>query len=95
MPNVKSGTLVKQNELIETVTQAKQGLIEFRIKETSYIMSKIGNKNFADEDLQKNLHALMTAIAKKKPDSVKGKYFNKASIKTSHGPLVKLDVAKY
>ena len=58
-------------------------------------MSKIGNRNFADEDLQKNLHALMTAIARKKPDSLKGKYFNKASIKTTMGPLVKLDVAPY
>ena len=68
---------------METVTQAKQGLVEFRVKPTSYIMNKIGNKSFTDEDLQKNLDALMTAIARKKPDSVKGKYFNKASIKTT------------
>ena len=51
MPNVKSGTLVKQDELIETVKQSKQGMVEFRIKETRYIMKKIGTRKFKDEDL--------------------------------------------
>ena len=77
------------------MTQAKQGLVEFRVKSTSYIMSKIGNKSFSDEDLQRNLNALLTAIAQKRPESVKGNYFAKASVKTTMGPLVKLDITPY
>ena len=50
-------------------------MVEFKIKETCYIMKKIGNRNFKDQDLQSNLNALLTAIAKKKPDSIKGNYF--------------------
>lgn len=38
MPNVKSGTLVKPDELIETIKQAKQGRIEFRINDHADIM---------------------------------------------------------
>lgn len=37
MPNVKSGTLVKQHELIESVKQSKQGLVEFRVNEACFI----------------------------------------------------------
>jgi len=95
MPNLKSGTLVKQHELIETVKISRQGLIEFRVNEGSFIMNKIGNRGFEIEDLKKNLDAIMLAIAKKKPETVKGKYFTKAQIKTSMGPPLKLDIGAY
>ena len=38
MPNVKSGTLVKPDELMETVRLSKQGQIEFRINDNADIM---------------------------------------------------------
>ena len=95
MPNVKSGTLVKQHELVETVKQSKQGLIEFRVNEGSFIMNKIGNRSFEPTALKDNLDALMKALAAKKPEAVKGKYFLKATVKTSMGPPLKLDVSPY
>ena len=95
MPNVKSGTLVKQHELIETVTSAKQGLIEFRINDGSFIMNRIGKRSFESGALVDNLNAYMTAIAQKKPESIKGKYFAKAQVKTSMGPPLKLNMEPY
>lgn len=62
MPNVKSGTLVKADEMLETIKLAKQGQIEFRINENADIMVKIGMKNFKDEDLQRNFEALAKAL---------------------------------
>ena len=75
MPNVKSGTLVKPDELIDTVKISKQGQIEFRVNEHSDIMVKIGLKEFDTENLQKNFDSFARALVKKKPDSVKGKLF--------------------
>ena len=75
MPNIKSGTLVKQHELVETVRQSKEGLVEFRVDDGCAIKGKIGQRNFKDEDLLENMNAWMKAIALKKPESVKGKYF--------------------
>jgi len=46
MPNVKSGTLVKPDELLETVKVSKQGQIEFRVNDNADIMCKIGLRNF-------------------------------------------------
>lgn len=51
MPNVKSGTLVKPGELLETVKISKQGQIEFRVNEHSDIMVKIGLREFETENL--------------------------------------------
>jgi ribosomal protein L1 len=51
MPNVKSGTLVKPDDLLSTVKQSKQGLIEFRVNESATIMNKFGKRAFKDEDL--------------------------------------------
>lgn len=74
---------------------SKQGLIEFRVNEGSFIMNKIGNRSFELDALKQNLDALMLAIAKKKPESVKGRYFAKAQVKTSMGPPLKLDITPY
>lgn len=51
MPNVKSGTLVKPDELLEAVKLSKQGQIEFRVNEHSDIMVKIGLREFEEEQL--------------------------------------------
>lgn len=58
-------------------------------------MNKIGKRSFSDEDLHTNLDAFMSAIARRRPDSVKGKLFKKALVKTSMGPPLRLDLEKY
>ena len=58
-------------------------------------MNKIGKRKFENESLVENLEALMEAIANKKPESIKGKYFNRIQVKTSMGPPLKLDIAPY
>jgi large subunit ribosomal protein L1 len=46
MPNVKSGTLVKPDDLMESVRLSKQGQIEYRINEHAHIMARIGLREF-------------------------------------------------
>lgn len=70
-------------------------MIEFRVNDASFIMNKIGKRDFKEEDLTTNLDAILTAIAKKRPETIKGKYFNKVLIKTSMGPPLKLNLDRY
>ncbi len=51
MPNVKSGTLVKPDQLLTAVKESKQGMVEFRVNDSATIMSKLGKRNFTDEQL--------------------------------------------
>ena len=69
--------------------------MEFRVSEQSFIMNKIGNKSFSDEDLQRNLNALLESVADKRPASLKGKYFGRAYVKSTMGSPVKLDITQY
>mmetsp|Transcript_88652 Transcript_88652/g.122450 ORF Transcript_88652/g.122450 Transcript_88652/m.122450 type:complete len:94 (-) Transcript_88652:66-347(-) len=92
MPNVKSGTLVKNDVLLEAVKSSKQGMIEYRINDGSFIMSKIGLRNFSDEDLARNFEELTQAIIAKRPETVKGKYLLRSAISTSMGPSVPIDM---
>ncbi len=95
MPNQKSGTLCKADDLLETVKVSKQGLIEYRVNDNAFIMNKFGKRTFTDENLKTNLESLLTTIAKRKPESVKGRFLQKAMVKTSMGPTFKLDLAPY
>lgn len=95
MPNVKSGTLVKADDLLGAVKSSKQGLIEFRVNEGATIMNKFGKRDFSNENLETNLDALLRSIAQKRPETVKGRYMQKALVKTSMGPTVKLDLTPY
>jgi len=95
MPNAKSGTLVRQDEIVEQVRQAKQGLIEFRVSPEAFIMTKIGLRTFQTGQLASNFDALMLALVAKKPEAVKGRYFLKGLVKTSMGPPLKVDLSKY
>ena len=72
MPNLKSGTLVKPNELLESVRVSKQGQIEFRVNEHSDIMVKIGLREFENDKLMENFNSFATALAMKKPETIKG-----------------------
>lgn len=95
MPNVKSGTLVKPEELVETIKQSKQGLIEYRVNEDATIMTKIGKREFSDDDLVRNADSILRSIVSKKPEVVKGRYFLKGLVKTSMGPTYKLNLSDY
>lgn len=73
MPNLKSNTLVKPEELLNSIKISKQGQIEFRINDNSDIMVKIGMRNFEHDKLMENYDAVVKALAAKKPESIKGK----------------------
>lgn len=72
MPNLKSGTLVKPDELLNAIKISKQGQIEFRVNEHSDIMVKIGLREFDEQSLFTNFDAVARALAMKKPESIKG-----------------------
>lgn len=56
---------------------------------------KIGLREFENDKLFSNLDAVAKALAIKKPDSIKGKYFVKGYLKSSMGVPVKLDLTQY
>jgi large subunit ribosomal protein L1 len=56
---------------------------------------KVGLREFEDEKLVDNINSLAKALISKKPESLKGKYFLRGYLKSTMGPVVKLDMNHY
>ena len=92
MPNPKAGTVTM--DVAKAVEEIKAGKIEYRLDKSNIIHVPIGKASFAEAQLADNFHALMDAINKAKPSSLKGQYLKSVTLTATMGPGVKLNVNK-
>ena len=92
MPNPKAGTVTM--DVAKAVEEIKAGKIEYRLDKSNIIHVPIGKASFAEAQLADNFHALMDAIIKAKPSSLKGQYLKSVTLTATMGPGVKLNVNK-
>ena len=92
MPNPKAGTVTM--DVAKAVADIKAGKIEYRLDKTNIIHVPIGKASFTEAQLADNFQALMDAIIKAKPSSLKGQYLKSVTLTSTMGPGVKLNVAK-
>jgi large subunit ribosomal protein L1 len=92
MPNPKSGTVVPAGDLSRVIQDARKGRVEFKLDRTAIIHVPVGKVSFEDNKLMDNLTAIVEAVVKAKPSSAKGQYVKTATLATTMGPGVKLDL---
>jgi len=92
MPNPKSGTVVPAGDLSRVIQDARKGRVEFKLDRTAIIHVPVGKVSFEDNKLMDNLTAIVEAVVKAKPSSAKGQYVKTATLTTTMGPGVKLDL---
>ncbi|MFC1939965.1 50S ribosomal protein L1 [Chloroflexota bacterium] len=92
MPNPKSGTVAAANDLTRVIEDARKGRVEFKLDRTAIIHTPLGKVSFEDDKLMENLTAVIEAIMKAKPSGAKGQYIKTASIATTMGAGIKLDL---
>jgi len=92
MPNPKSGTIAQPADLPRVIADARKGRVEFKLDKTAIIHTPVGKVSFEDKKLLENLSALIEAIVKAKPSGAKGQYIKTATLTTSMGPGIKLDL---
>ena len=93
MPNPKAGTVTM--DVTKAINDIKAGKIEYRLDKANIIHVPVGKASFTEEQLEQNFNALMEAIVKAKPSSVKGQYLKSITLATTMGPGVKLVANKY
>jgi large subunit ribosomal protein L1 len=92
MPNPKSGTVVPAADLPRVIEESRKGRVEFRLDRTAIIHLPLGKISFEDDGLMANLTAVIEAVVKAKPSGAKGQYVRTASLTTTMGPGIKLDL---
>ena len=92
MPNPKSGTVVPAVDLPRVIGDTRKGRVEFKLDRTAIIHVPLGKISFEDDRLLDNLTAVIEAVMKAKPSGAKGRYVKTASLTTTMGPGIKLDL---
>ena len=93
MPNPKAGTVTM--DVTKAVNDIKAGKIEYRLDKSNIIHAPVGKASFTEEQLKENFDALMEAIVKAKPSTLKGHYLRSISLAPTMGPGVKVSTAKF
>jgi large subunit ribosomal protein L1 len=91
MPNPKVGTVTFN--VAQAVEENKSGRVEFKVDKAGVIHAPIGKVSFPAENLAGNLVALVETLIRLKPATAKGVYMRQASISSTMGPGVRLDVS--
>ena len=91
MPNPKLGTVTPN--VGQAVRDVKGGQVEFRADKSGMVNVGLGKASFTEDQIAANLKALFDAIGRARPSGVKGTYIRKATLSSTMGPGVKLDLA--
>ena len=89
MPNPKVGTVT--NDLAAAIKAQKGGAVEFRTEKSGIVQAGVGKASFSVDQLAQNIRAFADAVAKSKPQGVKGTYIQRISISSTMGPGVRVE----
>ena len=92
MPNPKSRTVASADDLPRVIEDARKGRVEFKLDRTAIIHVPLGKVSFENDRLMGNLVAVIEAVVKAKPSGAKGQYVKTASLTTTMGPGIELDL---
>lgn len=92
MPNPKSGTVT--DDIGKTVEAFKAGRVEYRNDRYGNVHVPIGRVSFDADKLLANMAAISDEIFRARPASTKGRYVRAATIASTMGPGVKVDLSQ-
>jgi large subunit ribosomal protein L1 len=77
------------------IQEIKAGKVEFRVDKTGVVHAPVGKVSFPSDKLLENANSLIQAVVRAKPSAAKGKYVKSATICSTMGPGVHLDVTAF
>jgi len=93
MPNPKAGTVTM--DVTKAIADIKAGKIEYRLDKANIVHVPVGKVSFTEDQLKANYDAVIDAILKAKPSTLKGQYLKSVTLATTMGPGIHVTTAKY
>lgn len=90
MPTPKAGTVT--TDVATAVKEIQGGKVEFKLDKHAVFNNAVGKISFTTSALVENIRALLVAIARAKPASAKGQYFESMVVSSTMGPGLKIDL---
>lgn len=89
MPSAKTNTVTF--DVADAVKEIKAGRVEFRVDKFGIIHNAIGKASFPEEHLFENAKALLRAVLRARPSTVKGQYLKSLYTCSTMGPGIRID----
>lgn len=86
MPNPKLGTVTTDVSL--AIQNTRLGQVDFKVDKAGVIHAPLGKLSFSAVDIQENVNALIDAVVKLKPSSVKANYIRSCYLSATMVPAV-------
>ena len=93
MPNPKTGTVTE--DTAKAVREVKAGRVEFKIDKAGNVHVPVGKASFNALQLEENARAVIEALAKSRPTSVKGTFIQSCAISATMSPPVRVDMKEF
>src|ERR1700733_11460962 len=93
MPNPKTGTVT--DDTAKAVKEVKAGRVEFKTDKAGNVHVIVGKASFKPEHIEENARAVIEAVAKARPASVKGTYLQSCTLSATMSPPVRIDVREF
>ena len=93
MPNPKTGTVTE--DTAKAVKEVKAGRVEFKVDKAGNVHVPVGKASFAPQQIEENARAVIEAVTRARPHSVKGLFIQSCTISATMSPPVRLDVREF
>jgi large subunit ribosomal protein L1 len=93
MPNPKTGTVTE--DTAKAVKEVKAGRVEFKTDKAGNVHVIVGKVSFKPEQIEENARAVIEAVAKARPVSVKGSYLHSCTLSATMSPAVHVDLREF
>ncbi|HPC62178.1 MAG TPA: 50S ribosomal protein L1 [Verrucomicrobiota bacterium] len=93
MPNPKTGTVT--DDTARAVREVKAGRVEFKIDKAGNVHVPIGKASFTPVQIEENARAVIDAVIKARPASVRGAYVRSCTLSATMSPPVRIDLKEF
>ncbi len=93
MPNPKTGTVTE--DTAKAVKEVKAGRVEFKTDKAGNVHVILEQGLFKPEQIEENARAVIEAVAKARPQSVKGQYVQSCTLSATMSPAVRVDLREF
>ena len=93
MPNPKTGTVT--DDTARAVKEVKAGRVEFKVDKAGNVHVAVGKASFPVGQIEENARAVIEAVAKARPPSVKGTYINSCTLSATMSQPVRVDTKEF
>lgn len=90
MPNPKTGTVT--DDTAKAVREVKAGRVEYKTDKAGNIHVPVGKLAFSPEQIVENARAVIDAVLRARPQSVRGTYVCNCAISSTMSPAIRLDL---